>query len=1018
MTARKRLFQVSQSPWLYLALIGLLALPALWPLFTQGFPKTHDASVHLIRLHLLDEQVRLGNFFPRWLPTLMTGFGYPLFNFYAPVIYYAAEALHLGGLALPYAISALMAALVIAAGWGMYFLAADLYAGDRGRNHWAGLMAGVVYIYTPYLLVNTYVRGAAAELLAQALLPWLFWSVTRLFTTTTPTRYVVVTSVLLGAVALGHNITLLLLPLVLGVYVFLLLFFAPGPRQERLRRLGWLTAGALMAAGLTAFFWLPLIFERGYLSHSAFNAPNLLEHVWSLSTFLETNLPYDYGVSAVPFRLGLVQVILAGAGLLLTRLRSPQWWYWVGLGAVCLVGITPAILPLWHSVELLSIVQFPWRFLSFVGMATALVTAGLATLLRRQLWQAALTAAVVAVAIVGGRPLLATYNMSMYEDLAMDPAVIARYEAGYGAWGAGWHREFLPQWADAFDATPAVIVPAPSAPESVALRSVAPAAIELQVTSAAPAVLHFNQFYFPGWQATLDGSTSLPLYPATQQGLVTVDLPAGEHTLRLTWAGSALGQWAEWFSLLFGAVLVIACAVRPRWRWLVLPLLTVTIMLAVLLKSPFRVAAEPLQIASIEVLPGLDLLGYQTAIADNGRSLLITPYWYNARQYEDLDLTWRLVDDTGAVVSQIGSEPYFGTLSGTRWQPGTVMRDGYRLPLPVGMPAASYGMEFKVDAQTTKTDWQRIGSVAASELPAPFPVNAVFTDPQSREQAELAGYTVAVNGVQHLPDIGASLPVRPGDRVAFTLYWRAVTELSEDYHSFLHLVSYDRQPLVSLDKIPGQESARPRFWDRAYMEADTYDLVIPADAASGLYYPRAGIYDASDMDRFLTTAGAATVDALDLAPLKVIATAASAPQQRANVAYGDFGRLDGYTLAPAPGVVHPGDTITVTMVYRGLQPAPADYTQFFQLYAPTLGMAAQADQPPRQGGNPTGTWAQGEAIVDQVVLTIDPAAQPGAYTLNTGMYDPQSGARVPLSDAGGAPLADQQAPLATYTVEQ
>ena len=94
MTVRKRLHQVSQSPWFYLALIGLLVLPALWALITQGFPKTHDASVHLIRLHLLDEQVRASNLFPRWLPDLMTGYGYPLFNFYAPLIYYGAGVSH------------------------------------------------------------------------------------------------------------------------------------------------------------------------------------------------------------------------------------------------------------------------------------------------------------------------------------------------------------------------------------------------------------------------------------------------------------------------------------------------------------------------------------------------------------------------------------------------------------------------------------------------------------------------------------------------------------------------------------------------------------------------------------------------------------------------------------------------------------------------------------------------------------------------------------------------------------
>ncbi len=121
-------------------------------------------------------------------------------------------------------------------------------------------------------------------------------------------------------------------------------------------------------------------------------------------------------------------------------------------------------------------------------------------------------------------------------------------------------------------------------------------------------------------------------------------------------------------------------------------------------------------------------------------------------------------------------------------------------------------------------------------------------------------------------------------------------------------------------------------------------------------------------------------------------------------------------MAPAPPHLRPGDALTVTVYYRGLQPAAVDYTQFFQLHAPALGMAAQADQPPLRSGNPTGTWQPGEVIVDHVVLHVAADAQPGEYSLNVGMYDPASGARAPLTARDGAPLANQQIPLATYVV--
>ena len=1014
MTVHQRLHRVLQSPWFHLALIALLALPALWPLLTQGFPKTHDASLHLIRLHLLDEQIGAGNLFPRWLPDLMTGYGYPLFNFYAPLIYYAAEALHLAGLPLPYALSALLGALVIGAGWGMYLLAADLYVRAGVRHRWAGVAAATAYLYTPYLLVNLYVRGAAAELLAQALLPWLFWSTTRVFTAATPLRYVVATSLLLGAVALGHNITLLLLPAVLGAYVLLLLAAAPGDRRDKSRRLAQLSVGALTAAGITAFFWLPLIGERSLLSHSAVNAPVLTEHVWSLTTFLEATLPFKYNVATIPFRLGLVQAVLFIAGLLLTRRRSTLWWYWVILAAICLAGITPLILPIWQRLELLSVVQFPWRLLTFVSLATALMAGGIVTLAQRMRWQVVGAGIVAVLAIFGGRPVIATYDTSMYADLAMDPAIIARYEAGYGAWGAGWHREFLPQWAEQFDAPP-VVDGAARPPAHVELRAVTSTGVELAVQQAEPGLLRLNQFYYPGWQAMMDDQP-VAVYPSTQQGLVTVDLPAGDHTLRLTWAESSLQTWSEWLSLAAAFTLAGVLALHRRWRWAAAALAG-ALLLGLLLRAPLRAQDEPVTLTNLAALPGLHLLGYQTAVADNGRSLLIEPIWYSTRQYEDLDLTWRLVDETGSVIAQVGTEPYYGSQPGTRWPRGVVVRDGYRLPLPDGAEPGGYALQFKVDAQTEKTDFVDVGVVSTPPLAAPRPLDVTLTDLQSQERVALTGYTLAANGGAPAPPAATPFTVRPGDLVNLRLFWRAATALSEDYHAFVHLVDQNRQTLVTFDKIPGQESARPRFWDRFYAEPDSYDLRIPADAASGLYTPVVGLYDADDIDRFVYTAADGTVrDAVDLPPIKVVATTAARPQQSTLVRYGDFAELVGFDVAPAAARLRPGDALTVTVYYRGVQPAAVDFTQFFQLHAPALGMAAQADQPPQSGGNPTSTWQPGELIVDQAVLHVAADAQPGEYSLNVGMYDAASGSRAPLAARDGAPLADQQTSLATYSV--
>jgi len=77
-------------------LIGLIAAA---PLF-HGIPEGADTLLHLYRLVQLDNLIQNGIFYSRWAPDLVFGFGYPLFNYYAPAAYYLGEFLHIMGLGL------------------------------------------------------------------------------------------------------------------------------------------------------------------------------------------------------------------------------------------------------------------------------------------------------------------------------------------------------------------------------------------------------------------------------------------------------------------------------------------------------------------------------------------------------------------------------------------------------------------------------------------------------------------------------------------------------------------------------------------------------------------------------------------------------------------------------------------------------------------------------------------------------------------------------------------------------
>ena len=73
----------------YYGLLIVLALSfwAIKPLFISGFFPMHD-DTQVARVFEMGKMLKEGTFPVRWVPDLGYGYGYPLFNFYAPLAYY------------------------------------------------------------------------------------------------------------------------------------------------------------------------------------------------------------------------------------------------------------------------------------------------------------------------------------------------------------------------------------------------------------------------------------------------------------------------------------------------------------------------------------------------------------------------------------------------------------------------------------------------------------------------------------------------------------------------------------------------------------------------------------------------------------------------------------------------------------------------------------------------------------------------------------------------------------------
>jgi hypothetical protein len=244
--------------------------------------------------------------------------------------------------------------------------------------------------------------------------------------------------------------------------------------------------------------------------------------------------------------------------------------------------------------------------------------------------------------------------------------------------------------------------------------------------------------------------------------------------------------------------------------------------------------------------------------------------------------------------------------------------------------------------------------------------------------------------------------------------------MSIDYHSFVQLIDNSGRLWAQDDQVTGQPGQPTSSWPAAEQQLDRYLVRIPPDAPAGIYWPAVGVYDYASLERLPAyDESGGPLDDYRLPPVKVLAgELAVPPAYEVGVEIGDLGVLAGYDLDLPEAGLRPGSQFTVTLHIRADAPSSQSLTRFVHLASPALGMAAQGDSQPDDGRNPTWSWISGETVVDPVQLTVAADAPPGVYSLRVGLYDPETGIRVPLRDSAGAPLADDQVILTELRVKE
>lgn len=977
--------------WGPLAVLAAL-LPALSRWALVQLPAGADTAIHFFRAVELDWLIQNGIYYARWLPDLVFGYGYPLFNYYGPFANYLIVALHRLGLNFTPATLAAFAVADLVGAWGAYLLARD----TLGRV--PGLATAIAYAYSPYLLASLY-RGALPEALGLGVLPWLLWAFYRLWHTPNA-GWIAAAGGVLALLPPTHNPSAALGAATLAVFV-LALAAVGRTRQQVLS----VIAALILGLGLSAFFWLPIPFELQYIDITKAYSPTVINYhsnFLSLAQVFALPKPTDPDLigGSVSYGLGLPQVILALASFLVWKQRTREQKMLLGLAAIAapvLIFLTlPQAVTVWERVPGLSLIQFPGRLLGPASLLLALLGGSVFVDAPRTKW---LVIGSVAIILFG----IGWMYTATDPTLPQTPTVadIQQYEHRTGVVGTTTAAEYLPKWveqrpadlslqANYAEGMPIKRFDSTSLPSGgqVLTQTASVLSQSLKVDSPKAFAARFNLFYFPGWTATVDGAPT-PIGPQAGDGFVLVQVPAGTHTVAVQFGDTQIRS-ISW--VVSGIALVVFVLLGLRgWRTEQAvaqaiasdgggrtPMIAIILVGLALLGVKLGYANRPGSIFLQKRFDGqvvegvqhpldvsfgdqMQLLGYDET--PQGVAL----YW---RALHPLADDWSVsvtLDYAGTQVAQTDIQHPAG-LPTSRWDVAQYAYDAHALTPRAGTPPGVYDLRVTVYQQSNGQVLQP-ASVVIGQWQVARPTVSVAPTPPS--PLDIAFGPIQLYGVDMPKEVGV------GDDLPIQLYWRADGSTPNDLNPTVQLINTGGAVVLEQTIAPVETGYGTSHWQTGDAWVGVAQLPIRADTPGGTYTLKIVTPDGPQL--------LATVSVI--APERVYVLPNI--QHPLTAQFGSLAKLLGWKYADSQ----------LTLYWQAVDTPATRYSVFVHVVDANGNILDQRDSVPVNGTRPTTSWLSNEVLTDAYNLPL-PA---GTTAIEVGLYDPKTGTRLTTSD--GADVA-------------
>ncbi|MDP1721716.1 MAG: 6-pyruvoyl-tetrahydropterin synthase-related protein [Candidatus Gottesmanbacteria bacterium] len=533
-----------KSSWFWLVVVSTIPLV---PLFHEGIPLTHDGRIHIARIANFYASFMEGNIVPRWASNLNWGYGSPIIEFVYPLPSYVASLFHIVGFSLVDSTKLVFAVAYILSALTIFFWIRE----QLGIV--SGVVASILYTFAPYRFVDLYVRGALGEHVAFIYPPLLCWSLLRL--ARYPKQYIssaIIFGLSTAGLILSHNaLSVIFLPIV-GIYGLYLCVYET--KQKHFFVFFGLM-GLMFGFLLSAFFWVPAVFEQKYIlidkvtqgALGGFTAWNwFISSSWNFGG--GTEFSKEIGMS------GWIAII----GSFWCMWKARHWrdrWLIGGclvLFFSALFLMTPQSAGIWTNIPLMIKLQFPWRFLSLTTFLAA-VLGGLTISHILKIYRQGQHVTRFFCTVFCLLSIIISSNMWYPNGYINYPH---EYFTGIfdGTTDTG---EASPIWSVRFmEQRPKAPIEVISGDARIETRLRNTTTREYAITNEHEVQLVENTLYFPGWNVFVDNNIiPIEFQSSLHRGLMTFFVPKGTHTVKIRFSDTKVRRTANWISALSIVVL-------------------------------------------------------------------------------------------------------------------------------------------------------------------------------------------------------------------------------------------------------------------------------------------------------------------------------------------------------------------------------------------------------------------------------------------------------------------------------